>query len=259
MSYDLWTLIKPSAFILELLIFGAVLLIGRYRHWGVRIVLLASGLLVILAVVPGWWLLMRPLEAWAPAPPAAIEPDVILVLSGGEKVALSNAHRQPQFDKAGERILMGATLAHRHTGAMLIHSGDSGGPIAVGQAKVAAQAYRSFGIAESRIQFETKATNTCESIANVDVMLGAPPPSGKLLLVTSAFHMPRVAVCAEKVGLDFIPYPVDYRVMPSTPSLLEFGYLLENLDVADTAAHEWGGLLFYRVTGRSESIWPEGR
>lgn len=76
---------------------------------------------------------------------------------------------------------------------------------------------RSQGIPDSAIQITGKATNTEEEATAITALLpklssvkGTKPKT--ILLVTSAFHMPRAQRLFEQAGLAVLPYPVDFKV-----------------------------------------------
>ncbi len=72
-------------------------------------------------------------------------------------------------------------------------------------------------IPASAIQVTAIATNTAEEAAAVAALMpklssvGSSNPK-TILLVTSAFHMPRAQQLFEQAGLNVLPYPVDFKV-----------------------------------------------
>src|SRR6266550_1999560 len=82
------TLSAPGNFLILMLVIGLALGATRYRRAGRRITLAAAAALAILLVFPvGAWV-MSPLENRFPRPRLPDHVDGILVLSGGENVAL---------------------------------------------------------------------------------------------------------------------------------------------------------------------------
>ena len=76
---------------------------------------------------------------------------------------------------------------------------------------------KSQGVPDSAIQVTGKVTNTAEEAAAVAALLpklasigGTRPRT--ILLVTSAFHMPRAQRLFQHAGLEVLPYPVDFKV-----------------------------------------------
>ena len=58
-----------------------------------------------------------------------------------------------------------------------------------------------------------------EAVAVKKMALG-----NKIILVTSAFHMPRAQMLFEKEGFEVVPYPVDFKSL-TTDSLTFMDYL----------------------------------
>lgn len=70
----------------------------------------------------------------------------------------------------------------------------------------------------------------------------------RILLVTSAYHMPRAQLLFERAGLEVVAFPVDFRTSPVAS--LSFFDLLPNsgaLDASETAIREFYGRLYYRL------------
>ena len=84
---------------------------------------------------------------------------------------------------------------------------DGSGPE---EADVLAQQLRDWGIDASRIVEERESRNTREN-ATQSARIVAEKGWTRLLLVTSAFHMPRALACFEQAGLHPDVLPVDFR------------------------------------------------
>jgi uncharacterized SAM-binding protein YcdF (DUF218 family) len=74
-------------------------------------------------------------------------------------------------------------------------------------------------------------------------------------LITSAVHMPRAVGSFRMAGWTIIPYPVDYNLMPENKFRFRFN-LQSGLSSAAWGIHEWLGLLMYRLTGRTDALFP---
>jgi uncharacterized SAM-binding protein YcdF (DUF218 family) len=63
-------------------------------------------------------------------------------------------------------------------------------------------------------------------------------------------HLPRAMACFRAAGWEVIPYAADRRgsTGPLEASSFRVG---ENLALADEALHEWLGLAYYRLSGRT--------
>ena len=62
--------------------------------------------------------------------------------------------------------------------------------------------------------------------------------------------------CFEAAGWgDVIPYPTDFKVVLGAWGAGTF-QMTDNLALLDAAAHEWLGLVYYRLSGRTRSLLP---
>jgi uncharacterized SAM-binding protein YcdF (DUF218 family) len=87
----------------------------------------------------------------------------------------------------------------------------------------------------------------------------AQPKDGEVwLLVTSAFHMPRALGSFRQAGWrGLVPYPAGYRTPPDpvaewSPALTFDG----RMGILYAALRELAGLVYYRLTGRTDSWMP---
>jgi uncharacterized SAM-binding protein YcdF (DUF218 family) len=67
--------------------------------------------------------------------------------------------------------------------------------------------------------------------------------------------MPRAVACYRAAGWEVTPYPTAFR-RGSAPFSFD---LVRNLDDLDHAAHEWVGLLYYRIRGFTNELFPGPR
>jgi uncharacterized SAM-binding protein YcdF (DUF218 family) len=74
-------------------------------------------------------------------------------------------------------------------------------------------------------------------------------PGGTILLVTSAFHMPRARALFEAQGLTVLPFPVDFRVVENETTLLDFLPNPGALETTTSAMRELLGRAYYWLRG----------
>jgi uncharacterized SAM-binding protein YcdF (DUF218 family) len=240
-NYLLWLFVKPSHWVLMAAVLGVVLwrapLGGTLRR-------LAAVLVVVFGLLPTAALLMRPLETRFPLPSDVERVDGIVVLAGAEERTLTALHGQPQLNSMGDRLTTFLMLAERYPDARLVHSGAF-------DSVTARLLLENIALDGRRLHFEDLSANTCDSARVLREQL---QPSGaeRWLVVTSAFHLPRTVACFRAVDWNVIPYPADYR---RGPSLFAFA-LADNLEDLDLAAHEWLGLLYYRLRGDTRELFP---
>lgn len=231
------------------LLVAAALLIARRRPRRRR-VLLGAGLLLLWAsatpLLTGACL--RSLETFPPLPVAGPLPpaDAIVVLS-------AEAHAAPEFAEGlapgpvtAQRLRYAAHL-HRRTGLPVLTSGGAGGAGRPALARVMADALQAdFGVTARWV--EDRSVDTWSNAVESAVVLRA-AGVGRVLLVTSAFHMPRAVACFRAQGLEVVAAPTGFRGPPwqGLRSLLPSHQAMRE---ANLAAHEWLGGLAYRVLGR---------
>ena len=239
----LWLFIKPSHVVFLITIVGVLLWPTRF---GRRCRHTACVLIVLLALLPvGHWLI-RPLEQAYDIPATLDAVDGIIVLAGSERVGLSEYYGQPQLSAAGDRLTTFLLLAEQYPMARLAHSGRRD------ETAIASRIVLGTGVDSMRVTFDSRSRNTCDSARQLYNVL-APRPDEHWVLVTTASHMPRSVACFQAVDWPITAYPTDFR---SGPSWFHFG-LVSSLETLDIAAHEWVGLLYYRLSGRTLTFFPE--
>jgi uncharacterized SAM-binding protein YcdF (DUF218 family) len=71
----------------------------------------------------------------------------------------------------------------------------------------------------------------------------------RILLVTSAYHMPRSELAFRRRGLEVVAFPCDYHssVVSQPFGILDFLPIAGGLQYSETAIREWYGYWFYRL------------
>jgi uncharacterized SAM-binding protein YcdF (DUF218 family) len=252
-----WTLFSPSQVILLLLVAGGALLaLGRER-WGRRLGVLGAALLLVFGLLPTSHFLMRALEARFPQPDLPAQITGIVLLSGAERAVATEASGEPQLNSAAGRYTTTLRLAARYPGARLVFTG---GPTAdpvtgeLGQTGVGREILTSVGLDPSRLTFEEGSTDTCDNATNTKALL-KPRQGDTWVVVTSASHMPRTVACFRAAGWEVIPQPADSHAAATGLYVSDFK-MSHNLAILDVAMHEWVGLAYYRLAGRTRELFP---
>lgn len=209
-------LISPLAISLFLILIG----IYSRRH---RYSLMAVFILVISALPITDKILTAYLEkdqnfiAIKDAPTA----DAIIVLSGMSSRTTIKGDTLIEFNSAVDRYFAGVALMKADKAPLLIFTrglvpwekGVPEGEFLAAQAMVD-------GIAENRIQLTETVENTAAEAKAVKQMMTS--EDARIILVTSAFHMPRAKRLFSAAGVEVIPYPVDFRANDRRTTILDF-------------------------------------
>jgi uncharacterized SAM-binding protein YcdF (DUF218 family) len=162
---------------------------------------------------------VRSLE-WQYLPPAKMpDADAIVILGGG---TLPAQYPRPtvELDGAGDRVLYGARLYREgHAPLVVVTGGLLPWSSAEGSGAAEMRDLLVFmGVPAEAILLETQSANTYENAVFTREIL-EPQGVRRIILVTSAMHMPRAAAIFEKQGFEVTPAPTDYLVTraPAAP------------------------------------------
>ncbi len=254
-----WFLLAPSNLLALLIAIGlALAALTRLRRTGFALAGIACAGLFLFGMTPLASLAMRTLEARFPIPePITGEVHGIIVLGGSQDADASVTLGQPVLNEAAERLVVGLELARRFPQARLLISGGSGALAGAqtSEARAGAMLLASLGLEPDRILVEERSRNTHEN-AVYSLAVAEPAEGETWLLVTSAFHMPRSVGVFREAGFPVVPYPVDFRTMGGDESLPGFATISDGLRRFDVASREYVGLLAYRLTGRTDALFP---
>jgi uncharacterized SAM-binding protein YcdF (DUF218 family) len=101
-----------------------------------------------------------------------------------------------------------------------------------------------FGIPEENISVSGEAQNTEQEAVAVRTLLN----NSKILLVTSAYHMPRAKRQFERQGFEVNAFPVDFKVRAQAFTPMDLLPDPRALRLTDVMVREWIGRIYYQVT-----------
>jgi uncharacterized SAM-binding protein YcdF (DUF218 family) len=253
-----WFIAEPVSLAVAVGVLAILLGFTRFARAGRA---LMAGAIIALAaelLTPLGALLLRPLEDRFQAPPAGLPaPAGIIVLGGAVDTEKSEARGQVYLNPDATRMTTGVELARRFPKAQLVYTGGSAGLLGEGQAEAigARKLWLSLGLPAERMTFEAKSSNTWENgLFTRDLV--KPKPGETWLLVTSAWHMPRSVGIFRHLGFDVIPYPVGYRTFGDERDFLLPTSVIDKVIMIDYSVREWVGLLAYRLTGKTDTLFP---
>lgn len=247
MNYLLWNLLGPASWAFWLILVAAIgVAVGRDRIVRFAVALAALWVAVFALLPTGFWL-MQTLEADYPrVQQRSGMPQQIVVLAGAERLRASAYSGRLELNAHAERVTEAAILARTLPKARLWIVGGVSRK-AQRDIDLTAAYWADAGIAPGRIGKIGDTTDTCENASGIARRLGIEP----VLLVTSAFHMPRALACMARAGVNAVPYPVDTQIWQAEGIVDMFSSnLAANAERTALALHEYAGMLYYRITKR---------
>lgn len=249
--------LTPSNLIALIAIAGLALSFVSMR-WGWTMLTAAALLLAIAGWSPIGPALLGTLENRFPNPEIRGPVTGIILLGGAVDTHITGERGQIALNDGGERLTSVVDLSRRFPQARILLSGGASHILPAGAVSESAAGRKlliELGVAENRIGMEERSRNTCENAAETKASLD-PKAEEKWVLVTSANHMPRAVACFRSHGFAVSPYSVDYRTLGGSAARNFVGVLSEGLAALDLAAHEWVGLITYRVFGLTNDMFP---
>lgn len=239
-------LLSPLSWALVLVAVGLLRRTGRWTRLGPA---LGLGVLVLFSLETVSNLLWRGLE---PAPrrlAAGATYDAVVLLGGVIEPWETEDSGTYAYGENAERLLVTAELLRSGRAPLAILSGGRTDPRdRVIEARALRDQLVSLGIDPARLVVEERSRNTRENAVET-LRLAERRGLGKLLVVTSAFHVERARACFRAAGRDVDFLPVDFRSYDPwkrAPHLLPRA---RHLASSTAALRELAGGLVYRLVG----------
>ncbi len=245
---------------MALILLTLSLIVQKHPRW--RNVLTGLALGILLAASNRWvaTALARSLEwQYLPSSPISDAPAMV-VLGGGTEPALPPRY-QPEVNSAGDRVLYAATLYRQGKAPLVIVSGGNvefRGEQPSTPASDMRRLLEMVGVPSEAILEENRSQNTYENALYCANLLKE-RNIHRVILVTSALHMPRSVKLFEKQGIEVIPAPADFAVpfqeweelqdAPLPARLIALLPSSSNLQLTTSVLHEYIGILVYRLRG----------
>jgi uncharacterized SAM-binding protein YcdF (DUF218 family) len=238
---------------LAILLAICALLTWKHRRLAMRLLIVSVALLLLFtsSIVAG--ALVHSLEDQYRDPGLDVPSAQAIVVLGGTMHMPSARHHLSGLIDSSDRLLVGFRL-YRAGKAPLVFCSGGNNPLGnqTGKAPEStgmAELLEEWNIPSSAIVIETGSINTRENAMRTYQAL-APRGIRRILLVTSAIHMPRAAGAFRKAGFEVIPVPADFRTGWGEATFLEKCLpSANNLLASEAALHEWLGIVIYRLRG----------
>ncbi|MGB3695103.1 MAG: YdcF family protein [Spirulinaceae cyanobacterium] len=242
-----------------LLLFIALVLAWKFPR---RLPIPVGLALIILLLSSNGWVsneIVRSLE-WQHLPPQEIPQADAIVILGGSTRPQSPPRATVEIAEQGDRVIYGGYLYQQKKAPLIIPAGGriswkGGGDKS--EAEDMAALLKLMGIPSQDMILEKESLNTYENAVNVKKILQQ-KKLNKILLVTSALHMPRALKIFQKRNIEAIPAPTDFLVSeqllkePSSSTEAIFLNLIpdvDHLEYTTKAIKEYIGTIVYRLKG----------
>ena len=256
LSKILWLILNPFNIFIFITLLSIFLYFVKLRRLSLIIFLINFVFIALISFLPiGSYLIYNIEKEYHSYIKPPDQVDGILILGGATNPLLYNEYNQISLNGSSERLVESVFIIKKFDKAKVIFSGGSGlvNRPDLDHAKVAKSFYKKIGIETNQIIFEDKSRNTYENII-YSKQIANPKINENWLLITSASHMKRALLIADKNNWKLIPYPVDFKNIKNfklIPSL----ELLKNLNSFQQGTHEWLGLISYYLMGRTTKVF----
>ncbi len=263
--FGLYKFVKYAVYPLSWIIgcFGLALLLAwlpwspRRQRW-LRVALTTGTALLILAASPiVSYTFMSGLEGWYPPVRSTDRRfDAIVVLGGGIREPGTLRPAVELSDESRHRTICGSDLYRQGAARRLVMTGG-GTRLFGGSGLKVAPAMKAWaiqlGVPPEAILLDEEARTTYENALGAKRVLG---PATSILLVTTAYHIPRAVALFEKQGFEVTPYACGFhakdRLTDEWDDVTVFDVLPSSwaLQRMTEAVDETVGMMVYWLSGR---------
>jgi uncharacterized SAM-binding protein YcdF (DUF218 family) len=199
----------------------------------------------ILRVTVMWW---EDKPVSLPVNDSSVKNIVVL----GGMSSFDEASDRVRFWQSGDRLMQALMIWQNNTAEYLIVSGGSASIVLDerGEGAFLQEFLVGMGVDFNAVLVDSLSRNTYENAVNTAFLFDSNNLSRDIVLVTSAWHMPRARRCFEKQGFRVVPVGADplYPFLPMVPA----DYIIPSAGVLSTwelLLKEWVGLVVYWLRG----------
>ena len=207
---------SPLFFIITLIIFGLIIGSKKISFIGIVVLVIFSMPVVsnkLIAYLESDYELIKPSKVETA--------DAVIVLSGMVKTIQTKNSLDYEWGEAADRIFAGIDLFKSNKAPILILTGGKvPWSIGVPEGEYLRDVAIELGVPEKDILITENVKNTDQEAKATMKLLSLDSP--KVILVTSAFHMPRAQLVFEAAGISVIPFPVDFLIGTGKITLMSF-------------------------------------
>ena len=235
-------LVSPLLLLLTVVIIGLLTSSKKIGLLGVVLLLIFSLPIVADRLVSFLERDYKPLAA-----DGQVDGDAIVVLSGMVRLVKFDGDNQKyEWSEASDRVFAGIELfKNKRAPALIFTRGQLPWSMGYPEGEYLQKVAVKLGVTQQHIFLTEDVENTEQEAWAVKKLIGKSNP--KIILVTSAFHMPRAEQLFRVAGIDVIPFPVDFRSGPSKITIMQFIPSAEGLRNVSFFVQEMIGRTYYAM------------
>ena len=174
------------------------------------------------------------------------ETNAIVVLSGMVTAIKTGETFKYEFGDGVDRVLSGMDLLNNNKAPLLIFTrGKLPWQLGLPEGEYLKEFAIKYGISEEKILLTDNVQNTDEEAKSVKRLLNT--NDAEIILVTSAFHMPRAKKIFEAANIRIIPFAVDFNRSTKKTTLMDFIPTARSLSETSFFVREMIGRLYYSL------------
>ena len=231
---------SPLILVIGLIILGIIFNLRKFSLIGVIVLILSS-----LPIISNKFIAYLEKD-YQPIEIAEIENvDAIVVLSGMIRVIGDEENLKYEFTDSVDRFFAGLDLFNNNKSPILILTrGKMPWSIGIAEGEYLKELAIKYGVSEENIILTDEVQNTDQEAKAIKEIL---TEDAKIILVTSAFHMPRAEKVFKAANINLIPYPVDFQNSKSKTTMMDFIPSAESLFDTSHFFREMIGRLYYNL------------
>ncbi len=239
-----YIIFPPSIFIIILI--AALLLMKKSRLKSTALIIADIILIYALSIEPVKNLVLSPLESYS-APidlNANHHADYIVVLGGGTIDQSPEEYGKGSLiPDAMKRALYGIYLAGIYNLPVIFSGGRLSDDQPESEADIAVRIMNRYSSGKIKLIKEDLSRTTTENAEYIKLKYNP----GRIILVTSAYHMKRSLYSFSRAGITCVAAPTDYKIDQSGFNATSFVPKTSELDDIYKGLKEYAGLIFYKL------------
>ena len=206
---------SPLMLVIGLIVLGIIFNLRKFSLVGIIILILSS-----LPIISNKFIAYLEKD-YQPIEIADVENvDAIVVLSGMIRVIGDEENLKYEFTDSVDRFFAGLDLFNNNKSPILILTrGKMPWSLGIAEGEYLKELAIKYGVSEENIILTDEVQNTDQEAKAIKEIL---TEDAKIILVTSAFHMPRAEKVFKAANINLIPYPVDFQSSKLKTTIMDF-------------------------------------